>query len=111
VGTGIRLHRYTFRDYLAVVASLSGTIGYDLGETFEHDRQIRAMRAVIDVWQDRRQIELRDRAADGNWRVQRFGPGQTVSIDGLARHIRRRRALRGRRRPVMAWTSDRMSTP
>jgi Uma2 family endonuclease len=67
----------------ALVEVLSpGTIDYDLGEKREQYKQIPAARVLIYVWQDRRQIELCERAPDG-WRTQVVGQGQTAVIESL----------------------------
>ena len=48
-----------------VVEVLSpATIDYDLGEKFDHYRQIPSLKAVVHVWQDRRQIEIREAKAE-----------------------------------------------
>lgn len=71
----------------ALVEVLSpSTIDYDLGEKCEQYKRVPSVRALIYVWQDRRKIELHERTADG-WRVEAFGPGQTVSIESLACRI------------------------
>src|SRR5262249_60949603 len=45
-----------------VVEVLSpGTMEYDLGEKFDHYQQIPSLTAVLYVWRDRRQVELRER--------------------------------------------------
>lgn len=59
------------------------TIDYDLGEKFEHYKQAPALQAVIYVWQDRRQIEVRQREPDDSWRSQICQQGETASIDAL----------------------------
>jgi Uma2 family endonuclease len=56
------------------------TIDYDLGEKFEHYRQIPSLQAVVYVWQDRKQIEIRERAASGDWRSNTGGPGTTLAV-------------------------------
>jgi Uma2 family endonuclease len=54
-----------------VVEVLSpSTIDYDLGEKFEHYRQISSLRTVVYVWQDQRRIEVRTRDDDGAWRSE-----------------------------------------
>jgi Uma2 family endonuclease len=59
-----------------VVEVLSpSTIDYDLGEKFEHYRQIPSLRAVVYVWQDQPRIEVRTRADDGAWRSEASGAG------------------------------------
>ncbi|HEY6477343.1 MAG TPA: Uma2 family endonuclease [Polyangia bacterium] len=67
-----------------VVEVLSpATIDYDLGEKFENYRQIPSLRAVVYVWQDRRQIELRARTGDV-WRTETIGAGGVATIEALA---------------------------
>jgi Uma2 family endonuclease len=68
-----------------VVEVLSpGTIDYDLGEKFEHYRQIPSLRAVVYVWQDRRQIEVRERTTEGDWVPGSIaGSGQTATVAAL----------------------------
>jgi Uma2 family endonuclease len=67
-----------------VVEILSpATIDYDLGEKFENYRQIPSLQAVVYVWQDRRQIEVRARTGDA-WRTETFGPGGVAAIEALA---------------------------
>jgi Uma2 family endonuclease len=55
---------------------------YDLGEKFEHYRQIPSLSAVLYVWQDRRQVELRERAND-DWSASIMGPGTSAAISSL----------------------------
>jgi hypothetical protein len=38
---------------------------------------------VVYVWQDTRKIEIRERAADGSWRVQVVEAGEVGSIESL----------------------------
>lgn len=73
----------------ALVEILSpGTIDYDLGEKFEHYRQIPSLRAVIYVWQDRRQIEVRERTGDGVWQAgATTGPRQVARLEALRCNI------------------------
>ncbi len=59
------------------------TIDDDLGEKFDHYKQAAAVRAVLYVWQDGRQIELRERLEIDSWRVGMFGRGQIILIEGL----------------------------
>jgi Uma2 family endonuclease len=59
------------------------TIDYDLGEKFHHYERVPSVRAVIYVWQDVRQIELRERTASDGWRVQKFGQEQQAPIECL----------------------------
>ena len=67
-----------------VVEVLSpATIDYDLGEKFDHYRQIPSLRAVIYVWQDRRQIEIRERTANGEWHSNIGGVATTLPIEDL----------------------------
>ena len=72
---------------IALVEVLSpSTIDYDLGEKCEHYKQIPSARALLYVWQDRRQIELRQRTGDG-WETQVCGQGQTAWIASLSCRI------------------------
>jgi Uma2 family endonuclease len=73
----------------AVVEVLSpGTIDYDLGEKFEHYRQIPSLQAVVYVWQDRSQIEVRERSGTGTWRAQTTsGPRGVASVNALRCNI------------------------
>jgi Uma2 family endonuclease len=67
-----------------VVEVLSpATMDYDLGEKFEHYRQIPSLRAVVYLWQDRPQIEVRARDAGEAWRATDFGPSSVAQIEGL----------------------------
>jgi Uma2 family endonuclease len=64
-----------------VVEVLSpSTIDYDLGEKFEHYRQIPSLRAVLYVSQDRRQIEVRERQQDGSWASTSADAGAAARI-------------------------------
>jgi Uma2 family endonuclease len=59
-----------------------GTIDYDLGEKFEHYQQIPSLAAALYVWQDRRQIEIREKS-DGAWKTSVIGPGETAIVSPL----------------------------
>ena len=59
------------------------TIDYDLGEKFEHYRQIPSLEAVVYVWQDRKQIQIRERTANGDWRSKMGGVGTTLTVEEL----------------------------
>ena len=59
------------------------TIDYDLGEKFEHYKQIPSLRAVVYLWQDRRQIELRERITGDRWRTRTVGAAQHAPIEAL----------------------------
>lgn len=73
----------TVTNPIALVEVLSpSTIDYDLGEKYEQYTKAPSVCVLIYVWQDRRQLEIRERTASG-WRSQIFGPGQTASIDVL----------------------------
>ena len=66
-----------------VVEVLSpSTMDYDLGEKFDHYRQVPSLTAVIYVWQDKRQIEIRERAASA-WKTSVAGPGETATVASL----------------------------
>jgi Uma2 family endonuclease len=74
-------HAETVTNPTLLVEVLSpGTIDYDLGEKFEHYQQIPSLQAVVYVWQDRRQIELRERTPDGSWRRETAVAGQLIAI-------------------------------
>ena len=74
-------NRDTVVNPTALVEVLSpSTEDYDLGEKFEHYKQIPSLRAVIYVWQDRRQIEVRERVA-GGWRSTTHG--EEARVDAL----------------------------
>jgi Uma2 family endonuclease len=62
------------------------TIDYDLGEKFEHFQRIPSLDAVVYVWQDRPQLEVRARG-DGGWKSEVVGPGSTAVIDCIACRI------------------------
>jgi Uma2 family endonuclease len=59
------------------------TTDYDLGEKFEHYQQIPSLAAVLYVWQDRRQIEVRMKTND-TWKTSTVGPGATATVSSLA---------------------------
>jgi hypothetical protein len=56
---------------------------YDLGDKFEHYRQIDSLRAVVYVWQSQRRIEVRTRNGDGSWAAAVSGPGEVAPIEAL----------------------------
>jgi Uma2 family endonuclease len=77
-------HSDTVTNPTALVEVLSpGTIDYDLGEKFEHYQQIPSLRAVIYVWQDRLQVELRERTPQGTWRRETAEAGEQIAIGAL----------------------------
>jgi Uma2 family endonuclease len=59
------------------------TIDYGLGEKFEHYRRIPSLGAVVYVWQDRRQIEVRARQEEG-WKSTVASAGSAAVIDSIA---------------------------
>ncbi|MES1208131.1 MAG: Uma2 family endonuclease [Pseudomonadota bacterium] len=66
-----------------VVEVLSpSTIEYDLGEKFEHYRQINSLKAVVYVWQDQRRIEVRERTGE-LWRTAVAESGDGAAIQAL----------------------------
>jgi Uma2 family endonuclease len=70
-----------------VVEVLSpGTMDYDLGEKFEQYSRIPSLAAVVYLWQDRRQIEVRERTKDG-WKVAVVAGGSTAAITPLAARL------------------------
>jgi Uma2 family endonuclease len=58
------------------------TIAYDLGEKFDHYRQIPSLRAVVYVWQDQPRIEVRERVGD-SWRTSVAEGKGMAMISGL----------------------------
>ena len=74
----------TVANPMVVVEVLSpATIDYDLGEKFEHYRRIPSLTAVVYVWQDRRQIEIRARGTADDWRVAVAGSGSVTRLESL----------------------------
>ena len=59
------------------------TIDYDLSDKFEQYQQIPSLKAVVYVWQDRRQIEVRARTG-GVWRSETTGTRGVAAIEALA---------------------------
>jgi Uma2 family endonuclease len=77
-------HAETVTNPTALVEVLSpGTIDYDLGEKFEHYRQMPSLQAVLHVWQDTPHLELRQRSSEGVWQTHTVGPGESISIREL----------------------------
>jgi len=77
-------HRDTATNPAAVVEVLSpATMAYDLGEKFEHYRQLPSLCAVVYLWQDRRQIEVRQRTAGGPWQTSSAGAGASIALEAL----------------------------
>jgi Uma2 family endonuclease len=71
----------------ALVEVLSpSTIDYDLGEKFDHYRQIPSLKAVIYIWQDRRRVEVRERVGDV-WRTTVAEDKATAVISALECHL------------------------
>lgn len=67
-----------------VVEVLSdSTMDYDLGEKFEHYRQIPSLKAVAYLWQKERRVEIRQRGADDDWTARIGRAGQVVRVDAL----------------------------
>jgi len=67
-----------------VVEVLSpGTAEYDLGKKYDSYMQIPSLQAVVYLWQDRRQIEVRQRSNGGAWRAEAAGPGQRAHLAAL----------------------------
>jgi Uma2 family endonuclease len=68
----------------AIVEVLSpATADYDLGEKFEHYRQVPSLNAVIYVWQDRRQLEVRQRTTAESWQSKSAGAGASLPVPAL----------------------------
>ena len=80
-------NRDTVVNPTAVVEVLSpGPMDYDLGEKFEHYRRIASLAAVVYVWQDRRQIEVRERTREG-WKVTVVATGGMAPVDALGARL------------------------
>jgi len=77
-------HKDTATNPAAIFEVLSpATADYDLGEKFDHYRQIPSLSAVVYLWQDRRQIEVRQRTADSTWQTQTAGSGASLLLEAL----------------------------
>jgi Uma2 family endonuclease len=77
-------HRDTAINPAAVVEVLSpATMDYDLGEKFEHYRQLPSLKAVVYLWQDRRQLEVRQRTDGGAWQTRTAGAGGSLPLEAL----------------------------
>jgi len=73
----------TVANPVAVVEVLSpSTIDFDLGEKFEHYQKIPSLCTVVYVWQDRRQIEVRQRVG-ADWQSRVFGAGERARLEVL----------------------------
>jgi Uma2 family endonuclease len=78
------LNADTVTNPAAVVEVLSpSTIDYDLGEKFEHYSKVPSLHTVVYVWQDRRQIEVRERSAGGHWQSQTAAAGARMRLAAL----------------------------
>ena len=67
-----------------VVEVLSdGTEAYDRGQKLDHYRRIPSLAAVVLVSHRAPAIEVWERASDGAWGRQEFGPGQAAEIQAL----------------------------
>lgn len=56
---------------------------YDRGEKFEHYKRIESLREYVLVAQDRREVEVWTRGADGGWGQQRFADGDVISFESV----------------------------
>ena len=68
---------------LVVEVLSSGTGEYDRGEKLQHYRQIASLEAILLVDHRAPSIELWTRDGEG-WAAQRFGPGQSITLDSIA---------------------------
>src|SRR5438132_1366293 len=59
------------------------TKDYDLGEKFEHYKQIPSLTDVIYLWQTEPRAELRHREADGHWSSTELRPGTALSLASI----------------------------
>ena len=61
----------------------SSTEEYDRGEKREHYQQIESLREYVLVAQDRRRVEVFQRAPDGAWVHHVYGPGDAIELPSL----------------------------
>lgn len=77
-------HKDTATNPAAIFEVLSpATRDYDLGEKFDHYRQIPSLSAVVYLWQDRRRIEVRQRTASGAWQTESADGGASIALHAL----------------------------
>lgn len=65
---------------LVVEVLSKNTMSYDLGKKFEHYAQFSSVGHVVYLWQDRVQVEVRSRRADGTWSTQQHGRGARIEL-------------------------------
>jgi Uma2 family endonuclease len=56
---------------------------YDRGEKFDHYKRIESLREYVLIAQDRREVEVWTRGADGSWGHRRFGDGDAAALDSV----------------------------
>jgi len=59
------------------------TAAYDLGEKFDHYRQIPTLQVYMLVSHDERSIETRHRNPDGTWIVRSAARGEVVRLEPI----------------------------
>jgi Uma2 family endonuclease len=69
---------------LLVEVLSDSTIEYDLGEKFEHYKQIDTLKEVVFVWQSERKVAIRRREGVETWVSITAGPGSIVRLAALA---------------------------
>ena len=62
----------------------TSTEAYDRGEKREHYQQIDALREYVLIAQDRRRVEVFERAVGGPWEHRVYGSGEEVTVASLA---------------------------
>jgi Uma2 family endonuclease len=66
-----------------VVKVLSNsTMEYDLGEKFDHYKQVESLKEIVYVWQSEQRIEIRRREGD-TWISLSAGSGETAHLQSL----------------------------
>jgi Uma2 family endonuclease len=68
---------------LLVEVLSDSTLDYDLGEKFEHYKQIDSLKEVVFVWQSERKIAIRRREGVETWVSITAGPGGIVRLAAL----------------------------
>ena len=68
---------------LVVEVSSKSTEAYDRGEKLDHYRRIPSLQAVVLISHRNPEIEVWERAADGEWRPRTFLAGQTAELEAM----------------------------
>jgi Uma2 family endonuclease len=56
---------------------------YDRGEKFDHYKRIESLREYVLIAQDRREVEVWTRGAEGSWGHRRFADGDAAALDSV----------------------------